>query len=418
VKRDYLMLHFRLKSMSTIDYCTVSGAAKTREQRRWPTAKQASKQPLCHSPGSMKPTTILWLSVLLISFGAKAAAFHRHLVPRNRTTRSEAATHVCPARFPPGLRLSNDDDNAEKREQQDGPFSSSSLSSSPFFPPPVGSLGPPEPLSSLPVGELVRAFRMRYSAEDGDPREEQNQPHDFMVERLAAEPPIFLLRGYLSEGECRAIQSEASSNRAMKDAETVTKGDRESRKRCQVAWLRTPMTRGLASAGANLFLAPGIVRSSSAATTASVEDLQVLRYQRLGEYVLHHDGAPRVLTVIYYLNGVARTWFPLAKETRKDDGSTAEPIPVNKQQALRLIEPLSPHSGDGILVGGKLCPVRPGDAVAFYNYLDDGSGRIDWRAIHAGLPVEGEQSSGSAGGGVEKWIANHWFRWESLAQTE
>jgi hypothetical protein len=46
-----------------------------------------------------------------------------------------------------------------------------------------------------------------------------------------------------------------------------------------------------------------------------VEDLQVLQYGIGGEFVLHHDGEPRVLTVIYYLNGVGGTWFPLARTT-------------------------------------------------------------------------------------------------------
>ena len=34
--------------------------------------------------------------------------------------------------------------------------------------------------------------------------------------------------------------------------------------------------------------------------TAGVEDLQVLKYDVGGEFVLHHDGEPRILTVIYY----------------------------------------------------------------------------------------------------------------------
>jgi len=50
--------------------------------------------------------------------------------------------------------------------------------------------------------------------------------------------------------------------------------------------------------------------------------------------------------------------------------------------------------------------IRRGDAVAFYNYKDDGSGRLDWRALHTGLPTTEED-------GV-KWIANHWFRLNSL----
>lgn len=50
--------------------------------------------------------------------------------------------------------------------------------------------------------------------------------------------------------------------------------------------------------------------------------------------------------------------------------------------------------------------IRCGDAVAFYNYPDDGFGRLDNRALHTGLPTAGE-------GGV-KWIVNHRFRLNSL----
>ena len=38
--------------------------------------------------------------------------------------------------------------------------------------------------------------------------------------------------------------------------------------------------------------------------------------------------------------------------------------------------------------------------MAFYNYLDDGSRRLDYRVLHTGFLTVGED-------GV-KWIANHW----------
>lgn len=67
---------------------------------------------------------------------------------------------------------------------------------------------------------------------------------------------------------------------------------------------------------ANLFLSSGVRSNPS----ASVEDLQVLRYGVGGEFVLHHDGDPRILTVVYYLNGVGGTWFPLARTSDAVEG--------------------------------------------------------------------------------------------------
>ena len=52
----------------------------------------------------------------------------------------------------------------------------------------------------------------------------------------------------------------------------------------------------LVSSTAQTLLSDGILSSED----AGVEDLQVLKYDVGGEFVLHHDGEPRVLTVIYY----------------------------------------------------------------------------------------------------------------------
>jgi len=184
----------------------------------------------------------------------------------------------------------------------------------------------------------------------------------------------------------------------MVPAETVTKGDTTSRKQCQVTWLHHPWTQSLAQSLANLFLSV-TVRSHP---QSGVENLQVLEYATPGgEFVLHHDGPPRVLTILYYLNGIGETWFPLADYHRnhKDDYRRAPMRPRNKQEALELC-PDDPQSL-GMVVGGgnhHQLSIQPGDAVAFYNYLDNGD--LNWNSIHAGLPVTGD---------TNKWVANHWF---------
>ena len=92
--------------------------------------------------------------------------------------------------------------------------------------------------------------------------------------------------------------------------------------------------------------------------------------------------------------------------------------PANKAQALQLGKGFVPGE-QGLLVGGanlnteKLTmypqnnvKIDKGDAIAFYNYQNDGSGRLNWRALHTGLPTTEKEG--------QKWIANHWFRFGTL----
>lgn len=262
--------------------------------------------------------------------------------------------------------------------------------------PPVGSLRPPEPIHSLKVGDKICAFRRKVGGEH----------HDFTLTRIAQDPHIFFLENFLSEEECNMIQNHV--NRVtMGVAQTVTQGDKESRKNCKVAWIKevsdAPLVKAITQSVASMFLSPIILKDSK----SGVEDMQVLEYQTGGEFILHHDGHPRVLTVIYYLNGTGGTWFPLAcTNTVEVDEGACSRRPLNKAQAMKLCEDLKVGQ-DGLLVGdipnaspGYSFSVTAGDAVAFYNYCDNGSGRVNWNAIHAGLPVKS---------GV-KWIANQWFQ--------
>eukprot|EP00587_Corethron_hystrix_P000644 CAMPEP_0113297504 /NCGR_PEP_ID=MMETSP0010_2-20120614/335_1 /TAXON_ID=216773 ORGANISM="Corethron hystrix, Strain 308" /NCGR_SAMPLE_ID=MMETSP0010_2 /ASSEMBLY_ACC=CAM_ASM_000155 /LENGTH=239 /DNA_ID=CAMNT_0000150397 /DNA_START=444 /DNA_END=1163 /DNA_ORIENTATION=+ /assembly_acc=CAM_ASM_000155 len=232
----------------------------------------------------------------------------------------------------------------------------------------------------------------------------------------------------------------ASTANIMNPAETITENDTSSRTGCGVCWLgkesggAPPAASSLLTCVANLMVSEGL----KVHPKTSVEELQVLRYDVGGQFIFHHDGPPRFLTVIYYLNGVGGTWFPLAltsddesddsygsleKERMSEDflrvhksGIKGSP-PQNKAQALRLGEDLEPEK-DGLLIKGSkisegdtniqeektnnnIVHIQQGDAVAFYNYLDDRSGRLNWRALHAGLPTSKNDGP--------KWICTHWF---------
>lgn len=108
-------------------------------------------------------------------------------------------------------------------------------------------------------------------------------------------------------------------------------------------------------------------------TNQNVEDMQVVHYVNGQKYDSHHDwgvsGYPesRLITLLIYL-----TDMPHAEA----GGETAFPKGANGR-------------------GFKVQP-KKGDAVLFYNLLEDGNG--DDLALHAALPVlEGE-----------KWLANFW----------
>ena len=126
----------------------------------------------------------------------------------------------------------------------------------------------------------------------------------------------------------------------------------------------------------------------------------------------------RVLTVLYYLNGVGATWFPLARAqpaaaaaagggagdnqppllARDDIGKVDELLrgrsPVNTVRVTvgsdgQLLQTKS--QSDGLKVAGKA-----GDALAFFHF--DGSGDLDLHAMHSGLPAP-----------RARWVASHFF---------
>lgn len=348
---------------------------------------------------------------------------------------------------------------------------------------PSNILGPPEPLHSLQIRQYLDAFRVlppRSTNDDNNSNNEtdrnihdtstipnhRNNQHKFKIERASETPNIFLLRNFLTSPECQQIQSMArhNNNSQRSPAGTISRErDERARKNCLVAWLPSlpspyasnrvensheiygenatysDLIPNLVASASNILLSPSILSNP----TAGVEDLQVLEYGPGGEFVLHHDGESRILTVLYYLNGIGGTWFPLA-DVAVDDADTNErrtkswSMPKNRKDALDLIERRNMTPGkNGLLIRGRttgasgektvhdaleamdgdsdnehVIEINAGDAIAFYNYLDDGSGMFDWRSIHCGLPTSEEDHA------KNKWIANHWFRLNYLDGIE
>jgi hypothetical protein len=134
--------------------------------------------------------------------------------------------------------------------------------------------------------------------------------------------------------DCDEIMQAAA--REMNPAETTEGDGNILRRHCRVAWLDhdtgIPLIKTMGRTTGNLLLTDDV----KGCPKAGCEKLQVLHYfDTGGEFVLHHDGVGRVLTVIYYLNGVAGTWFPLADKM-------LTPIPQNRDEALRYAQDCIP----------------------------------------------------------------------------
>ena len=214
------------------------------------------------------------------------------------------------------------------------------------------------------------------------------QEESLFVEKVSSSPPVFVLRGLLSPAECATLMNSVSNFEPAKTLSSSSSDDDLYRKRCSVAWLSNEeqsLSRTICNKCHSILLPNQIFDIER-----GVESLQVVRYEHQGEYILHHDSNERILTVLYYLNGIGETWFPLADCHKGDD-------PRNRHEALELCKDNDP-TRSGVLVSceGRGTRVQQGDAVAFYNYFSDR--RVNWRTIHTGMPATST-----------KWIANHWY---------
>ena len=95
--------------------------------------------------------------------------------------------------------------------------------------------------------------------------------------------------------------------------------------------------------------------------------------------------------------------FPLAQTSDEVSSSSSRDYESrNKKQSLDIVKDLEPGK-DGLLIKGgnnseiredahdNVAHIKMGDALAFYNYKDNGSAsEFDWNAIHCGLPTTEE----------------------------
>lgn len=195
------------------------------------------------------------------------------------------------------------------------------------------------------------------------------------LEVVSITPRVFVVEKFLSAFEADSIIAMATHNASIS---TSTVGDYDDARltdtrTSQNTWLprdMSPVSDTIYRRAADAMnLDEAILHSGH-----NVEDMQVVHYINGQKYDAHHDwgvnGFPesRFLTMLLYLTD------------QVDDEAGGE-----------TAFPKAKAAGGGI----KITPVK-GDAVIFYNLLDDGNG--DDLSLHAALPVwRGE-----------KWLANFW----------
>lgn len=199
------------------------------------------------------------------------------------------------------------------------------------------------------------------------------------LEVISLEPRAFVIENFLSHFEADEIVRISKDK--LKES-TVGNGDAggarsDGTRTSKNTWL----SRETNSITESLFLrASDILQidQNLLRSTANAEDMQVVNYVDGQKYDSHHDwgvsGYPesRFITLLLYLTD---------QPSKTSGGETAFPK----------------AAGGG---GMKVHPGK-GNAVLFYNLLEDGNG--DDLALHAALPVKD---------GHEKWLANYWV-WDA-----
>ena len=205
------------------------------------------------------------------------------------------------------------------------------------------------------------------------------QPLNLELEVISLQPRAFVIENFLSHFEADQI-IQMSKNKLK--ASTVGNGDAggarsDGTRTSKNTWLSresSPLLDTLFRRAADLLHVDEVILHSD----KNAEDMQVVNYVNGQKYDSHHDwgvsGYPesRYITLLLYLTD---------QPNKVSGGETA-----------------FPKAADG---GGIKIHPGKGNAVLFYNLLEDGNG--DDLALHAALPVKD---------GHEKWLANFWV-WDA-----
>lgn len=195
------------------------------------------------------------------------------------------------------------------------------------------------------------------------------------LEVISTHPKVFVIPNFLSDYEVEAIKNFAKpkvkrSSVGSQDGGGARNSDTRTSRNTWVPRSSNQVTETLSLRAADLLK----IDEKHLWSHTNAEDIQVVHYVNGQKYDSHHDWGvsgyveSRYITLLLYLTDM---------ESPTAGGETSFP---------------KADGGTGL----KVMP-KKGNAVLFYNLLEDGNG--DDLALHAALPVH----SG------EKWLANFWI---------
>jgi prolyl 4-hydroxylase len=216
------------------------------------------------------------------------------------------------------------------------------------------------------------------------------------LQTISLTPRAFLIENFISDHESEelirlATPKIAESVIGQADSGGIFKSTTRTSSNTWIKRSTSPLIETLYRRVANVLgLDQRLLTVSS-----NAEEIQVVHYNIGEEYQAHYDwgvrGYPesRFITVLLYLS-----------DTDANSGSSSSGTRTGATAGGETAFPKG---------GFKIIPKR-GNAVVFYNLLEDGNGDID--SLHASLPV----LSG------DKWLANFWvwdpFLTESIRKTQ
>lgn len=269
---------------------------------------------------------------------------------------------------------------------------------------------------------------LRFELLSGQTQEVEIEGMKYSLRCLSRKPLVFVIDNLLSATECELIKDRAINSldksfvmgsdvksHNLYNLKDGTHGDSDSLdedprlyRSSYTAWLpRDDILDGMQRRLAAILGIPlPYIQHKS-------EDLQVVKYNRGGQFKAHQDSShfhPRLLTALVYLHTVkerpevsgGETWFPFAP-AQQAEAETLPPPSTIEEAVVRALEAYEDSPRDA-LPGLAVEPVM-GRAVIFFNY-DLESGELDPMAVHAGLPVRVDSEEQID---AKKWIANYWI---------
>lgn len=265
---------------------------------------------------------------------------------------------------------------------------------------------------------------------------------DLTITRVCSFPDIFLIRNLLSNHQVHHIIDYAKAS-TMEYSETKSGNRVNQRMNSYSCWIHPTqrnkeeeecpaqaITDYMTEINSIIFvseiLKELLEEGDESNSIYDAEPLQVVKYKVGGKFDVHHDGFNRFLTVLTYLNDVAGTWFPYAiiDEDVEGIGINIDESEIPDMKSPDIAKDKYPGRNGLVIISDKdesyeedmnnrhIVRVRPGDAVAFFNYdwiinFDEEMHNdvprtgplMNWRSIHSGLSTKDE-----------KWIATNWFR--------